>query len=226
MRYAWITLLVFVLWIPVASAESIIHIGDNNPVDEGWKVLSGVAGEPDTTTEPSWRIITTGHGRYGPLELGEANFIGEWTLHVRAKWNDGAMAQQRVTIFDGYRGKSTAFTWDSLGAYYYVGGQGDTLIPNSFPDGGFHDYVLVMDGDNMVFAYDGLVFDTLEPARQNDIALGTYLLYFGDNNGAPGISDMQYARVSLTNEPIPEPSTLVLLVSAGIAGFFYFRRVR
>lgn len=217
MRY-WILLLLVLIPASV-SAESILHTGSNNPADEGWYVMSGIAGEPDETTEPSWRIATTGHGRWGPVELGEANFIGEWTLVVRAKWNEGAMAQQRTTIFDGYRAKSTAFTWDEFGVYYYVGGQGDTLIPNSAPDGNFHDMALVMEAgtDDMVFVYDGLVVDRLTPDRQNNIDPGRYLFYFGDNQGEPGVSDMQYAMVSLSNEVIPEPATYAMLLMGALS---------
>ena len=212
MKY-WIPLLLVLIPMSV-SAESILHIGSNNPADEGWHVMSGIPGEPDETTEPSWRIATAVHGRWGPTDLGEANFTGEWTAIVRAKWNEGAATQQRMTIFDGYRAKSTAFTWGPEGVYYYVGGQGDTLIPNSAPDGNFHDMAVVMeDGtDDMVFVYDGQVVDRLSPDQQNDTNPGFYLFYFGDNQGEPGVSDMQYAMVSLSNETVPEPTTCVMLL--------------
>ncbi len=226
MKYVWMLLLL--LWVPItASAEIIEHIGSTNPADEGWYVMSGIAGEPDETTEPSWRIATMGYGRWAPTELGAENFEGEWTLHVRAKWNEGAMATQRVTIFDGLRGKSTAFTWDANGAYYYVGGQGDTLIPNSAPDGQFHDLVLTMDGwsNNMIFAYDGVIAAELTPAQQNNIDVGRYLFYFGDNEGRPELSDVQYARVSLSNEVVPEPTTWTILLM-GILSVATWRRWR
>ncbi|MHC4445244.1 MAG: PEP-CTERM sorting domain-containing protein [Planctomycetota bacterium] len=225
MRYTWILLLVVL--IPTSlSAATILHEGATNPAEEGWYLMSGISGGPDETTEPSWRIATSGHGRWGPLSLGEENFTGEWTAFVRAKWNDGVPAQQRMTIFDGYRAKSTAFTWGPDGVYYYRKGFGDTLIPDTAPDGQFHDMAVVMEEEtsDMVFVYDGLIVDRLTPDQQNDTNPGFYLFYWGDNQGEAGFSDMQYAMVSLSNEVIPEPSTWLMLLTTMGFGLWWWRR--
>lgn len=228
MKYVLILLL---LLVPAATlAATIEHIGTTNPADEGWRVFSGVPGQPDFDGEPNWRIqIAGGSGRWSPVELGEEHFTGEWAYSVRSKWNVGGTGDQRATVFDGLRSKSTAFTWSSEGTHYYRPDTGDTLIPNSTPDGLFHTATVVMDpdrGDSMVFMYDGVIVDIVPSDEQNDTD-GRYLLYWGDGEGSlTRPSDQQYSYVYFGNEVIPEPTTWAMLLVGGLCFFLCRRRRR
>lgn len=233
-RMEWLLVLILLLVPRAVCAEIITHDGDTDPSTEGWKVMTGIPGVPSQEGEPNWRIICPPQtlGRWTLAEpLGDKHFEGEWAYTVRNKWNAGAPGQQRATVFDGLRAKSTALTWGPLGAYYYAPATGDTLIPDTAPDGLFHTMSVVMVpdlGDAMQFFHDGQLVATLPPEEQNDINPGTFLLYWGDGNGGPASTDIQWSYVEFGNEIVPEPATMWLaligLLAMGVGLAWRWRR--
>jgi len=209
--------LLWCLSVSVASGEVIIsHEGATNPLDEGWYLMSGVPGAPD---EDSWRIITMGYGRYGPaVDLTPDNFAGDWWLEFEMKYNAGALAESRCTIFDPLRNKSTAWTWDDTGAYIYVGGQGDTLVSTDDPYG-WHLHELEWDNEHQELGIyiDGMHVETLSGDRYNNTG-GQSIFYWGDNLGGGEISDTQWRSITFDDgQPtIPEPCSWLLIITGGL----------
>ena len=224
MRYM---ICVLFLLLPAVAAAEIVHVGATDPATEGWYVWSGTSGYAG---DDCWITDTWGHSQWRPvIAPSAADFAGDWFLIVDCRWVAGPKAESRATIFDGFRSKSVAFTWDATAAYYYQAGAGDTVLPGVDPTIR-HEYRLdYTDADaTMAISVDGVPLVQMESYQQNDTA-GQYMLYFGDNNSAAVRSTMEWYGVGFNAVPsaIPEPAALVLLVIA-VAGIvvYAWRRSR
>ncbi len=212
---------VLVACLPVVANATIIreHVGATNPATEGWYLANGVPGYADGD---AWRIATAGYGRYRPSAPGPnaAWFDSDWSLTARVQHIAGPMAEQRLTVFDGQHGKGGAFTWDADTAYWYYKDTGDTPLPGTNPKE-MHSYTFSYEQATGIgeIWYDDTLIDTLAPAEINDVSIGTFLVYWGDNN-SQAFSDMRWAGVTFRDEqfvPIPEPSTIALLLIGFVA---------
>lgn len=212
MRYVLSLLFLFSLAAAADGAIIIQHQGNTSPSSEGWVHTLGVLGYP---TADAWRTETNGYAKWQGY-LGVTDHMGDWSLEVEARWLDGATAQSRATIFDGYHAKSTAFTWDFYNAYYYRKNGGDTPMPGVDPKV-YNTYVINYHGDTgyMDILANGNLIEAMPPSEVNDINPGQYLLYWGDNAGGVSHSMMDWREVTFRDElwtapppPPPGPGTI------------------
>ena len=234
MRY--VLFLCVVLFCGAVASADYLHVGNNNPATEGWKLITGT---PGYAQEDYWVTDTYGYARWEPVVKPTVDdFLGDWMLTVEARWVAGPKAESRCTIFDGYRGFSTALTWDAGSAYYYQKTLADTPFVGVDPtQWNLYQIWYRPESQAIEFYVNGTLMDSLEPARQNVIAQDSYLLYWGDNNSQQppnqNHSIMHWRRVEFLRDGImpamvPEPATVVMLLALAACGvlFWVLRRIR
>ncbi len=211
------------LFLPAVAAAEIVHVGANNPADEGWYLSMGV---PGYAGDGCWITETSGYSKWQPsVPLSAADFAGDWFLIADVRWLAGPKGESRVTLFDGYHGKSASFTWDDTNAYFYQAGTGDTILPGVDPTLRHEYRVDYTAADSlMTISVDGVSKMVLEEYQQNDVS--AYLFYWGDNN-SQAYSKMEWYGVGFNATPaaIPEPTAFVLLAIAlvGIVAYAWRR---
>ena len=223
------------------------HIGSNNPLTEGLTAAGDFSGSPDAGPPASWHFLggvtSSGWGEYY-IDITSADLADPtgWTFTYETKLVSGiAPMYAYAGVWDGTNRIMFSFldgaypegAWPA-GAYYASGSTSWAKVGDVDPTDGFHTYQIVFDpndagtaDDTVTFYVDGVdETGALLRSQLNGDGGGPYCLFGQGTGGNTSEQYISWARLETGQHPVPEPSTVVVLLIGTLCAVGIYRTQR